>query len=158
MAGSVNKVILLGRLGKEPDIRSTTGGNRMASFSIATSTKIRNKETQQLEDKTEWHNIVIFNERLADVCEKYVTKGSQVYIEGELQTRKWQDKDGNNRYTTQVIVPNYTGVLTLLGSKNQSISDNNSNDDQFDQVADEALGNSSDGPSTAEQLDDDIPF
>ena len=155
MAGSVNKVILLGNLGKDPDIRATSAGSRLASFSIATSTKYRNKETQQLEDKTEWHRIVVFNDKLADVCEKYLRKGSKVYVEGQLQTRKWTDNNGVEKYTTEVVIPNYSGVLTMLDSRPQStISDNSSS--QIDSAADEALG----GPdnSTAEQLDDDIPF
>ena len=155
MAGSVNKVILLGNLGKDPDIRATSAGSRLASFSIATSTKYRNKETQQLEDKTEWHRIVVFNDKLADVCEKYLRKGSKVYVEGQIQTRKWTDNNGVDKYTTEVVIPNYSGVLTMLDSRPQStISDNSSS--QIDSAADEALG----GPdnSTAEQLDDDIPF
>ena len=155
MAGSVNKVILLGNLGKDPDIRATSAGSRLASFSIATSTKYRNKETQQLEDKTEWHRVVVFNDKLADVCEKYLRKGSKVYVEGQLQTRKWTDNNGVDKYTTEVVIPNYSGVLTMLDSRAQStISDDNSS--QIDSAADEALG----GPdnSTAEQLDDDIPF
>ena len=155
MAGSVNKVILLGNLGKDPDIRATSAGSRLASFSIATSTKYRNKETQQLEDKTEWHRVVVFNDKLADVCEKYLRKGSKVYVEGQLQTRKWTDNNGVDKYTTEVVIPNYSGVLTMLDSRAQStISDDNSS--QIDSAADEALGGSDN--STAEQLDDDIPF
>ena len=114
MAGSVNKVILLGNLGKDPDIRATSAGSRLASFSIATSTKYRNKETQQLEDKTEWHRVVVFNDKLADICEKYLKKGSKVYIEGQLQTRKWTDNNGIDKYTTEVVIPNYSGVMTML--------------------------------------------
>ena len=117
MAGSVNKVILLGNLGKDPDIRATSTGSRLASFSIATSTKYRNKETQQLEDKTEWHRVVVFNDKLADVCEKYLRKGSKVYVEGQLQTRKWTDNNGVDKYTTEVVIPNYSGVLTMLDSR-----------------------------------------
>ena len=94
MSGSVNKVILLGNLGKDPEVRSTSNGGRFASFSIATSTKYRNKETQQMEDKTEWHRVIVFNEKLAEVCEKYLKKGSKIYVEGQLQTRKWQDQSG----------------------------------------------------------------
>ena len=117
MAGSVNKVILLGNLGKDPDIRATTAGSRLASFSIATSTKYRNKDTQQLEDKTEWHRVVVFNDKLADICEKYLRKGSKIYIEGQLQTRKWTDNNGVDKYTTEVVIPNYSGVLTMLDTR-----------------------------------------
>ena len=155
MAGSVNKVILLGNLGKDPDIRATSTGSRLASFSIATSTKYRNKDTQQLEDKTEWHRIVVFNDKLADICEKYLRKGSKIYIEGQLQTRKWTDNNGVDKYTTEVVIPNYSGVLTMLDSRAQS-SVSEENNSQLDSAADEALGGSDN--STAEQLDDDIPF
>ena len=155
MAGSVNKVILLGNLGKDPDIRATSTGSRLASFSIATSTKYRNKDTQQLEDKTEWHRIVVFNDKLADICEKYLRKGSKIYIEGQLQTRKWTDNNGVDKYTTEVVIPNYSGVLTMLDSRAQS-SVSEENTSQLDSAADEALGGSEN--STAEQLDDDIPF
>ncbi len=156
MAGSVNKVILLGNLGKDPDIRATQAGSRLASFSIATSTKYRNKDTQQLEDKTEWHRVVVFNDKLADICEKYLRKGSKIYIEGQLQTRKWTDNNGVDKYTTEVVIPNYSGVLTMLDTRSQSSVNEESNNNQLDSAADEAMGGSE--TSTAEQLDDDIPF
>ena len=156
MAGSVNKVILLGNLGKDPDIRATQAGSRLASFSIATSTKYRNKDTQQLEDKTEWHRVVVFNDKLADICEKYLRKGSKIYIEGQLQTRKWTDSNGVDKYTTEVVIPNYSGVLTMLDTRSQSSVSEESNNNQLDSAADEAMGGSE--TSTAEQLDDDIPF
>ena len=156
MAGSVNKVILLGNLGKDPDIRATQAGSRLASFSIATSTKYRNKDTQQLEDKTEWHRVVLFNDKLADICEKYLRKGSKIYIEGQLQTRKWTDNNGVDKYTTEVVIPNYSGVLTMLDTRSQSSVSEESNNNQLDSAADEAMGGSE--TSTAEQLDDDIPF
>ena len=156
MAGSVNKVILLGNLGKDPDIRATQAGSRLASVSIATSTKYRNKDTQQLEDKTEWHRVVVFNDKLADICEKYLRKGSKIYIEGQLQTRKWTDNNGVDKYTTEVVIPNYSGVLTMLDTRSQSSVSEESNNNQLDSAADEAMGGSE--TSTAEQLDDDIPF
>ncbi len=156
MAGSVNKVILLGNLGKDPDIRATQAGSRLASFSIATSTKYRNKDTQQLEDKTEWHRVVVFNDKLADICEKYLRKGSKIYIEGQLQTRKWTDNNGVDKYTTEVVIPNYSGVLTMLDTRSQSSVSEESNNNQLDSAAEEAMGSSE--TSTAEQLDDDIPF
>ena len=156
MAGSVNKVILLGNLGKDPDIRATQAGSRLASFSIATSTKYRNKDTQQLEDKTEWHRVVVFNDKLADICEKYLRKGSKIYIEGQLQTRKWTDNNGVDKYTTEVVIPNFSGVLTMLDTRSQSSVSEESNNNQLDSAADEAMGGSE--TSTAEQLDDDIPF
>lgn len=155
MAGSVNKVILIGNLGKDPDVRSTSSGGRFASFSIATSTKYRNKETQQLEDKTEWHRVIVFNEKLADICEKYIKKGSKIYLEGQLQTRKWTDNNGVEKYTTEVVVPNYSGVLTMLDSKSQSES--NQQNDQIESAAEESISPIEDN-STASKLDDDIPF
>ena len=117
--------------------------------------RYRNKDSQQLEDKTEWHRIVVFNDKLADICEKYLRKGSKVYIEGQLQTRKWTDNNGVDKYTTEVVIPNYSGVLTMLDSRSQS-SVSEENTSQLDSAADEALGGSDN--STAEQLDDDIPF
>ncbi|MDC0861592.1 single-stranded DNA-binding protein [Alphaproteobacteria bacterium] len=155
MSGSVNKVILLGNLGGDPEVRSMANGGRLASFSLATSTKYRNKETQEMVDKTEWHRVNIFNEKLADICEKYLKKGSKIYIEGQLQTSKYTDKNGVEKFSTAVVLQNYSGVLTMLGSSNQSsLSQEN---DQIESAADEAI-NSIDDNSTATKLDDDIPF
>ena len=112
---SVNKVILLGNLGRDPDIRSMQSGKKMASFSIATSKRWKDRQSQEQKESTSWHNIVVFNEGLVDVIEKYVKKGSKIYVEGELITRKYQDKDGNDRYTTEVVLQPYTGVMTMLG-------------------------------------------
>ena len=155
MAGSVNKVILLGNLGKDPDIRATSAGSRLASFSIATATKYRNKETHKLEEKTEGHRGVVCNDKLADICEKYLKKGSKVYIEGQLQTRKWTDNNGIDKYTTEVVIPNYSGVMTMLESRSLSpVNEENTN--QLESAADESLGGSDN--YTAEQLDDDTPF
>ncbi|MDB9777022.1 single-stranded DNA-binding protein [Alphaproteobacteria bacterium] len=155
MSGSVNKVILLGNLGGDPEVRSMANGGRLASFSLATSTKYRNKETQEMVDKTEWHRVNIFNEKLADICEKYLKKGSKIYIEGQLQTSKYTDKNGVEKFSTAVVLQNYSGVLTMLGSSNpSSLSQEN---DQIESAADEAI-NPIDDNSTATKLDDDIPF
>ena len=116
MAGSVNKVILVGNLGKDPVIRRTQDGKPVASFSIATSDTWKDKNTGERREKTEWHNIAVFNEGLCRVIEQYVKKGSKVYIEGQLQTRKWQDKDGHDRYSTEVVLQGFNGVLTMLDS------------------------------------------
>ena len=154
MAGSVNKVILLGNLGKDPDIRATTAGSRLASFSIATSTKYRNKDTQQLEDKTEWHRVVVFNDKLADICEKYLRKGSKIYIEGQLQTRKWTDQQsGQEKYTTEIVLQRYRGELTLLGSRSENQIDN---DPQNAEINQSSLKSITD--DIASDLDDEIPF
>lgn len=116
MAGSVNKVILVGNLGKDPVIRRTQDGKPVASFSVATSDTWKDKNTGEKREKTEWHNVVVFNEGLCRVIEQYVKKGSKVYVEGQLQTRKWQDKDGHDRYSTEVVLQGFNGVLTMLDS------------------------------------------
>ena len=154
MAGSVNKVILLGNLGKDPDIRSTQSGSKLASFSIATSKRWKDKQTQEYKDKTEWHRVVVFGEGLVDVIEKYVKKGSKIFIEGELQTRKWTDKEGNDKYTTEVILQGYNSTLTLLDNKtSQNLdSDSNISDNKNDKVK---VTNESESTSVE---DDDIPF
>ena len=151
MAGSVNKVILLGNIGKEPEIKATQNGSKLASFSIATSKRWKDKQTQEYKDKTEWHKVVIFGEGLVDIVEKYVKKGSKIYIEGELQTRKWSDQQGNDRYTTEVILQGYNSTLTLLdnrGNTNQSIE--NKSEDISVEDNSEKSGDSN--------IDDDIPF
>ena len=127
MSGSVNKVILLGNLGRDPEIRSMQSGSKMASFSIATSQRWKDKNTQEQKEKTSWHNIVVFGDGLVDIVEKYVKKGSKIYIEGSLQTRKWQDSEGNDKYTTEVILQGYNCNLTLLDSKNSSTNIENTN-------------------------------
>ena len=115
----VNKVILVGNLGKDPEIRYMPSGGAVANFSIATSESWRDKTTGEQKEKTEWHNISIFG-KLAEIAGEYVRKGSQVYIEGQLQTRKWQDQSGNDRYTTEVVVQGFNGVMQMLGGKAES--------------------------------------
>ena len=115
MAGSVNKVILVGNCGKDPEIRTAQSGNRIASFSVATSENWTDKQSGEKRERTEWTNIVVFNDGLVGVVENYVKKGSKLYVEGALQTRKWQDKDGNDRYSTEVVLQQFRGQLVLLG-------------------------------------------
>jgi len=117
MAGSVNKVILIGNVGKDPEIRSTNDGTRIANFTLATSETWRGKASGERKERTEWQRIVIFNDRLTDVFEKYVKKGAKLYIEGALQTRKWTDKEGQERYTTEVVLQRFRGELTMLDSR-----------------------------------------
>jgi single-strand DNA-binding protein len=117
MAGSVNKVILIGNLGKDPEARSMGSGGEVVSFSIATSENWNDKASGERREKTEWHNIVIFNENLGRIAKQYLRKGSSVYIEGQLQTRKWQDQSGNDKYTTEVVLQRFRGELTLLGGR-----------------------------------------
>ena len=116
MAGSVNKVILVGNLGRDPEIRFTQSGQKIANMSVATSEQWRDKQTGERREKTEWHRVVVFDERLADIVEKYVKKGSKVYLEGSLQTRKWTGNDGIEKYTTEVVLQRFSGVLTMLDS------------------------------------------
>ena len=158
MSGSVNKVILLGNLGRDPEIRSMQSGKKMASFSIATSKRWKDRNTQEQKENTSWHNIVVFNEGLVDVIEKYIKKGSKIYVEGELSTRKYQDKDGNDKYTTEVVLQGYNSTLTMLDSRNTSGSasieeapNNSSLDSKLEDTLDSQVSDSKD-------LDDDIPF
>jgi single-strand DNA-binding protein len=114
MAGSVNKVILVGNLGKDPEVRRTQDGRPIVNFSVATSETWRDKNTSEKREKTEWHRVVIFAEGLCRIAEQYLKKGSKVYLEGQLQTRKWQDKDGAEKYTTEVVLSNFNSQMTLL--------------------------------------------
>ena len=117
MAGSVNKVILVGNLGKDPEVRRMTSGDPVVNLSVATSESWRDKASGEKKEKTEWHRVVIFNKNLADVAEKYLKKGAKVYIEGQLQTRKWTDKDGAEKYSTEVVLQNFRGELTMLDGR-----------------------------------------
>jgi len=157
MVGSVNKVILLGNLGRDPEIRSMQSGSKMASFSIATSKRWKDKNTQEQKEKTSWHNVVVFGEGLVNIVEKYVKKGSKIFIEGELQTRKWQDQDGNDKYTTEVILQGYNCNLTLLDSRNTSQSIDNQSD--INQDSSLTAGKNLESESADSKNDDeDIPF
>ena len=157
MSGSVNKVILLGNLGRDPEIRSMQSGKKMASFSIATSKRWKDRNTQEQKENTSWHNVVVFNEGLVDVIEKYIKKGSKIYVEGELSTRKYQDKDGNDKYTTEVVLQGYNSTLTMLDSRNsgsasiEEAPNSSSLDSKLEDTLDSQVSDSQD-------LDDDIPF
>jgi single-strand DNA-binding protein len=144
MAGSLNKVTLIGNLGKDPEIRSTSDGREIASFSIATGESWKDKVTGEKKEKTEWHRIVVFKEGLVGVVKNYVKKGSKLYIEGQLQTRKWVDNNGQEKYTTEIVLQGFNASLILLDSKGGSaIHDTNSdNIPNFDNS----------------ELDDEIPF
>ena len=120
MAGSVNKVILVGNLGKDPESRSFANGGKVVSFSVATSENWKDKGSGERKEKTEWHNVSIFSEGLAGVAERYLKKGSKVYLEGQLETRKWQDQSGNDRYTTDVVLRNFNSSMVLLDSREGS--------------------------------------
>src|SRR6266700_3338741 len=118
MAGSVNKVILVGNLGKDPEVRRMQSGDAVVNLSLATSESWRDKSSGERKEKTEWHRVVIFNKNLAEVAEKYLRKGAKVYVEGQLQTRKWTDKDGAEKYSTEVVLQNFRGELTMLDGRN----------------------------------------
>ena len=119
MAGSVNKVILIGNLGRDPEVRSFQNGGKVVNLRIATSETWRDRSTGERKERTEWHSVAIFNEPLGKIAEQYLRKGSTVYIEGQLETRKWQDQSGQERYTTEVVLRPYSGNLTLLGGRGE---------------------------------------
>ena len=120
MAGSVNKAILIGNLGRDPEIRSLQDGNKVVNLSLATSETWRDRSTGERREKTEWHRVVIFDEKLTEIAEKYLRKGSKIYLEGQIQTRKWQDQSGQEKYTTEVVLNRFRGTLTMLDSRRDS--------------------------------------
>lgn len=142
---SVNKAIILGRVGKDPEIKSFQSGDKIANFSIATSEKWTDKTSGEKKEKTEWHNVVIKNDAIVRVVENYVKKGSLIYIEGQIQTRKWQDQLGTDRYTTEIVVGKFNGVLSLLGGKPDTAPQTDA-------------GHSEPAATVAQQIDDEIPF
>ena len=116
MAGSVNTVILIGNLGRDPEVRSTQDGNKIVQLSLATSESWTDKRSGEKRERTEWHRIVVFNDQIADVAERYLTKGAKIYVEGQLQTRKWTDQSGEDRYATEIVLQKYRGEMTMLSS------------------------------------------
>lgn len=172
MSGSVNKVILVGNLGRDPEVRRTGAGDPIVTFSIATTESWRDKSSGEKRERTEWHNVVIFNEPLGKIAEQYLKKGSKAYIEGQLQTREYQDKDGNQRKSTEVVLQRFRGELTLLDSRGRGGDADNGNG--YDRAnGRESFGHTSPmerpterdrrpatvgGGRMAEVIDDDIPF
>jgi single-strand DNA-binding protein len=161
MAGSVNKVTLIGNLGRDPEIRSLQDGNKVANLSVATSESWRDKSSGERRERTEWHRVVVFNERLVDVVEKYLKKGSKVYLEGALQTRKWTDQSGAEKYTTEVVLQRFRGELVMLDGRAGGGGSSAGDDGGFG--SDEGGGSppsrsSGGGRAPASDLDDDIPF
>jgi single-strand DNA-binding protein len=165
MAGSVNKVILVGNLGRDPEVRQTQDGTKIVHLAIATSERWRDRNSGEQRERTEWHRVVIFNDRLADVAERYLSKGRQVYLEGQLQTRKWTDQSGQERYTTEVVLQRFRGELTLLGGRGEDVGGGGGGGG-FDEGGYQggggsrsgAGGGSVGGPSGGDDLDDEIPF
>ena len=155
MAGSVNKVILVGNLGRDPEIRHTQDGNPVVNMSVATSENWKDRATGERRERTEWHRIVIFNEHLARVAEQYLRKGSKVYLEGQLQTRKWQDQSGQDRYTTEIVLGRFRGELTMLDSRRDGGAEEaGAAAPAFDSGS---PGSSSSAAASAD-FDDEIPF
>lgn len=165
MAGSVNKVILVGNVGKDPEVRRLNSGDPVVNFSVATSESWRDKNTGDRKEKTEWHNVVIFNDNLAKVAEQYVKKGMKIYIEGQLQTRKWQDQSGNDRYTTEIVLQKFRGELQMLDSRGQGGDGDSRGGGDYgresgrsNQQSSNGGGNNRGGGGFSRDLDDDIPF
>src|SRR3954469_248535 len=154
MAGSVNKVILVGNLGKDPEVRRMTSGDPVVNLSVATSESWRDKASGERKEKTEWHRVVIFNKNLAEVAEKYLRKGSKVYLEGSLQTRKWTDKDGAEKYSTEVVLQNFNGTLVMLDSKGEGGGGYGGGGGGRERVG------ASESPASfqRDEMDDEIPF
>ncbi len=171
MAGSVNKVILVGNLGRDPEVRHTQSNQKIVHLSVATSERWKDRGSGETRERTEWHRVVIFNENLAEVAERYLTKGRTVYLEGQIQTRKWQDQQGQERYTTEIVLQRFRGELVLLGGRGDEAGGRDSlgGPDEYGQPGpeDEAPRGAPSRPaggqgrrpaSVAEELDDDIPF
>ena len=158
MAGSVNKVILVGNLGRDPEVRYAQSGSKIVNLSVATSESWKDRETGDRREKTEWHRVVIFNDRLADVAEQYLRKGAKVYLEGQLQTRKWTGNDGIEKYSTEVVLQRYRGELTMLDSRSSSGYESSNQPSQGnDGMADNVSGGAMPEPLSSD-LDDEIPF
>src|SRR4029077_389562 len=162
MAGSVNKVILVGNLGRDPEVRSMQDGRSMVNMSVATSETWRDRQSGERKERTEWHRVVIFNEKLAEFAQKYVKKGSKIYVEGQLTTRKWTDQSGQERYTTEVVIPRFGGALTMLDGRSGG-GEGGASGGMDDEMAPAAAAGGGGGGrpaarAKAGELDDDIPF
>lgn len=155
MAGSVNKVILVGNLGRDPEIRSTQDGREIANIAIATSESWKDRNTGERKEKTEWHRVVIFSEGLVNVVKNYLKKGAKVYVEGQLQTRKWTDKDGQEKYSTEVVLQGFNSVLTML---DKAGGGGESAGGSYNQNYSQANSPSQSQKAPSELMDDEIPF
>jgi len=163
MAGTVNKVILVGRLGKDPEVRSFQNGGKVVNMTLATSETWNDRASGERKEKTEWHNVVIKDEKLAENAEKYLKKGASVYLEGRIETRKWQDQTGNDKYTTEVVVPRFGGVLTFLSGRGEEGGAGAGGGGYQPRERAAASAKSGGGspswePSKGGDLDDEIPF
>ena len=156
MAGSVNKVILIGNLGRDPEVRTFQNGGKVCNLSVATSENWKDRNTGERREKTEWHRVAIFNEGLVRVCEQYLRKGSKVYLEGQLETRKWQDQSGQDKYSTEIVLRGYGGTLTMLDGRGEG----GGGGGEYSQGGGGGYSGGSEPPrdSYAPDLDDEIPF
>ena len=153
MAGSVNKVILMGNLGKDPEIRNFPNGGRVCNFSVATSETWRDKNSGEKQERTQWHNISILSDPLVNIAERFLKKGSKVYLEGQLETRKWQDNSGSDRYSTEIVLRPYKGEITLIDNKADSnMSNEPISNNQMDEIQENSVS------PNVDDFDDEIPF
>jgi single-strand DNA-binding protein len=157
MAGSVNKVILVGNMGKDPEVRTTQDGSKIVNLTLATSETWNDKASGERKEKTEWHRVVIFNDRVAEVAERYLKKGAKIYVEGALQTRKWTDQGGQERYSTEVVLQRFRGELTMLDGKGGSGMGGGGGGGAMDEGFSEPASGGRSGGGGGD-LDDDIPF
>jgi single-strand DNA-binding protein len=158
MAGSVNKVILVGNLGRDPEVRHTQDGTPIVNLSVATSENWRDRASGERKERTEWHRVVIFNERLGEVAQKYLKKGAKVYLEGQLQTRKWQDQSGQERYTTEVVLGRFRGELTMLDGRGGDGGTESYGDEPASERPRAAAARGAPAHAGGGDLDDEIPF
>ena len=153
MAGSVNKVFIMGNLGKDPEIRNFPNGGRVCNFSVATSESWRDKNSGEKQERTQWHNISILSEPLVNIAERFLKKGSKVYLEGQLETRKWQDNSGSDRYSTEIVLRPYKGEITLIDNKADSnMSNEPISNNQMDEIQENSVS------PNVDDFDDEIPF
>jgi len=168
MAGSVNKVILVGNLGRDPEIRSMQNGGKVCNLSVATSERWRDRNSGDMQEKTEWHRVVVFDEKLVEICEKYLRKGSKIYLEGQIQTRKWTDQGGQEKYSTEVVLQRFRSTMVLLDGRGEGGSGGGGGGGGGDYAGGDdygsggggggARGPSSGGGPSRGDLDDEIPF
>jgi single-strand DNA-binding protein len=160
MAGSVNKVILLGNLGQDPVVRTSQDGNKIVQLSIATSERWKDRNSGEQREKTEWHRVVIFNENLSNIAEQYLKKGSTIFVEGQLQTRKWQDQNGIDKYTTEIVLGRFRGELAMIGNRNENVGivDGQENISNKNNMSEPSQKDTNPPIGGAGDLDDEIPF
>ena len=160
MAGSVNKVILLGNLGQDPVVRTSQDGNKIVQLSIATSERWKDRNSGEQREKTEWHRVVIFNENLSNIAEQYLKKGSTIFVEGQLQTRKWQDQNGIDKYTTEIVLGRFRGELAMIGNRNENVGivDGQENISNNNNLSETSQKDTNPPIGGAGDLDDEIPF